>query len=80
MASRRFSGDPEINEKTRQNDENKQTLDLSGKLKLSGKTRQYAEKKQTLNLTGIILLCCCVICFMSHLLAILISQIVRHPG
>ena len=45
--SPRFSGDPENNEKTRQNAENKQTFDLSGKIDIEGKTRQNTENKQT---------------------------------
>ena len=39
------------NEKTRQNAENKQTLDLSGKIEIEGKTRQNAGNKQTFDFT-----------------------------
>ena len=45
-----MTGKIEIEGKTRQNTENKQTLDLSGKIEIEGKTRQNAENKQTLNL------------------------------
>ena len=40
--------------KTRQNAENKQTFDLTGKIEIEVKTRQNAENRQTfdLNLTG----------------------------
>ena len=51
--SPRFSGDPENNEKTRQNAKNKYTFDLSGKIEIKGKTRQNAENKQTF---GIVLI------------------------
>ena len=47
-----FFGDPENNEKTRQNAENKQTFGLTRKLKLSGNICQNAENKQTFHLTG----------------------------
>ena len=36
-----------IEEKTRQNTENKQTFDLTEKIEIDGKTRQNAENKQT---------------------------------
>ena len=38
--------------KTRQNVENKQTFDLTGKIEIERKTRQNAENKQTFDLTG----------------------------
>ena len=38
--------------KTRQNAENKQTFDLTGKIEIEGKTRQNAENKQTFGLFG----------------------------
>ena len=41
----------EINEKTRQIAENKQTFDLKAKIEIE-KTRQNTENKQTLDLTG----------------------------
>ena len=37
--------------KTRQNAENKQTFDSTGKIQIEGKTRQNAESKQTFGLT-----------------------------
>ena len=40
----------EINEKTCQNAENKQTLDLTGKIEIEEKTHQNAENKQTFDL------------------------------
>ena len=43
-----FSGDPV--KKSRQNTENKQTFDLSGKIDIEEKTRQNAENKQTFDL------------------------------
>ena len=39
------------NEKTRQNSENKQTFDLTGKMEIEGKSRQNSEIKQTFGLT-----------------------------
>ena len=42
----------EIVGKTRQNPENKQTFDLTGKIEIEVKTRQSAENKQTFDLTG----------------------------
>ena len=42
----------EIEEKTRQNAENKQTLDLTGKIEIEEKTRQNTDNKQTCDLTG----------------------------
>ena len=39
-------------EKTRQNAENKQTFDLTGKIEIEEKTRQNAENKQTFDLIG----------------------------
>ena len=39
-------------EKSRQNAENKQTFDLTGKIKIDEKTRQNTENKQTFDLTG----------------------------
>ena len=41
-----------LREKTRQNAENKQTFDLTGKIGIEGKTCQNAENKQTCDLTG----------------------------
>ena len=63
MCHRGFSEDPENSEKTRQNAENKQTLDLSGKIEIEGKTRQNAENKQTL---GILLLIFYILFASSH--------------
>ena len=42
----------EIDEKTRQNTENKQTFDLTAKIKIEEKTRQTDGNKQTLDLTA----------------------------
>ena len=43
----------EVEGKTRQNTENKQTFDLGRKIEIEGKTRQIAENKQTFDLTRI---------------------------
>ena len=45
-------GKIKIEEKTRQNAENKQTFDLTGKIEYDGKTRQNEENKQTFDFTG----------------------------
>ena len=41
-----------MNEKSRQNAENKQTLDLLGKIEIDEKSRQNTENKQTFDLRG----------------------------
>ena len=42
-----FFRNPESNGKTRQNAENNQNFDFSGKIEIEGKTRQNTENKQT---------------------------------
>ena len=42
-----------MEEKTRQNAENKQTIYLTGKIEIDGKPRQTAENKQTFELIQI---------------------------
>ena len=43
-----FSGNTENSEKTRQNAENKQTIDLTRKIEIQGKTRQNTEMNKLL--------------------------------
>ena len=45
-----MSGKIEIDGKTCQTAENKQTCDFSGKIQIDGKSRQNAENKQTFHL------------------------------